>query len=85
MGRRYFEKTAMLVPAKVDGLPYDFVFQFDLGSNATLLNGNTLTEIFAKHPEFNRTKVHRNHILKFWESTTAFEDLWPWLKVWYKS
>lgn len=75
MGRRYFEKTAMLVPAKVDGLPYDFVFQFDLGSTATLLNGNTLAGIFAKHPEFNRTKVHRNHIFKFWESTTAFEDL----------
>lgn len=75
MGSRYFEKAAMLIPAKVDGLPYDFVFQFDLGATATLLNGNTLTGIVAKHPEFDRTKTYRNHIFKFWESTTAFEDL----------
>jgi hypothetical protein len=75
MGSRYFEKAAMLIPAKVDGLPYDFVFQFDLGATATLLNGNTLTAIVAKHPEFDRTTTHRNHIFKFWESTTAFEDL----------
>ena len=75
MGSRYFEKTAMLVPAKVDGLPYDFVFQFDLGSNVTLLNGNTLTGLLAKHPAFDRTTTHRNHLFKFWESTTAFEDL----------
>lgn len=75
MGSRYFEKTAMLIPAKVDGLPYDFVFQFDLGATATLLNGSTLAGIVAKHPEFNRTNTHRNHIFKFWESTTVFEDL----------
>ena len=75
MGRRYFEKQAMLIPAKVDGLPYDFVFQFDLGSTVTILKGNTLTGVFAKHPEFNRTKIYRNHIFKFWEFTTAFEDL----------
>lgn len=75
MGSRYFEKAAMLIPAKVDGLPYDCVFQFDLGSNVTLLNGNTLTGILAKHPAFDRTTTHRNHILKFWQPTTAFEDL----------
>jgi hypothetical protein len=75
MGSRYFEKKAMLIPAKVDGLPYDFVFQFDLGSNVTILNGNTLTGVVAKHSAFNRTKTHRNHIFKFWQSTTSFEDL----------
>ena len=75
MGRRHFEKAAMFIPAKVDGLPYDFVFQFDLGSNVTVLKGNTLTGLLAKHPEFSRTKIHRNHIFKFWKSTTAFEDL----------
>lgn len=75
MGSRYVEKHAMLIPAKVDGLPYDFVFQFDLGSNATVLNGNTLTEIVAKHPAFNRTQTHRNHLFKFWQTTTSFADL----------
>ncbi|SFQ78858.1 hypothetical protein [Hymenobacter arizonensis] len=75
MGGRYFEKAAMLIPAKVDGLPYDFVFQFDLGATVTLLNGNTLTGIVAKHPAFNRTTTHINHLFKFWQPTTAFEDL----------
>jgi hypothetical protein len=75
MGSRYVEKAAMLIPAKVDGLPYDFVFQLDLGANVTILNGNALTGIVAQHPAFNRTKTHRNHLFKFWQSTTAFADL----------
>ena len=44
----------MLIPLKIEGLPYDFLFQFDLGSNLTLLKGNTLKTILAKHPDFDR-------------------------------
>ena len=54
LGGKSFERTAMLIPLKIEGLPYDFLFQFDLGSNLTLLKGNTLKTILAKHPDFDR-------------------------------
>ncbi len=74
LGKRYFEKTAMFIPVKIEGLPYNFQFQFDLGANVTTLQGNTLKTIINKHPEFNRTKTYRG-LIRFWKSTTAFKDL----------
>ena len=54
LGGKSFDRTAMFIPLKIEGLPYDFTFQFDLGSNVTLLYGNPLKTILAKHPEFDR-------------------------------
>ena len=54
LGGKYFERTSMFVPLRIEGLPYDFLFQFDLGSNLTILEGNPLKTILAKHPEFDR-------------------------------
>ena len=64
LGGKSFDRTAMFIPLKIEGLPYDFTFQFDLGSNVTLLYGNPLKTILAKHPEFDR--MHKQ---------VAFNDL----------
>ena len=64
LGGKSFKRTAMLIPLKIEGLPYDFLFQFDLGSNLTVLEGNPLKTILEKHPEFDR--MHRQ---------VAFKDL----------
>lgn len=74
LGGRYFEKTGMFIPVKIEGLPYNFQFQFDLGANLTTLQGNTLKTILTNHPEFNRLKDHSG-IIQFWKSTTVFNDL----------
>lgn len=54
VGGKTVERTAMLIPLKIEGLPYNFLFQFDLGSTITVLEGNPLKTILARHPEFDR-------------------------------
>ena len=54
VGGKTVERTAMLMPLKIEGLPYNFLFQFDLGSTITVLEGNPLKTILARHPEFDR-------------------------------
>lgn len=46
----------MMVPVRVEGLPYDYLFQFDLGSNVTTLYGNPLDALIKKHRGFDRVK-----------------------------
>lgn len=90
IGGRHFEKTAMLIPVEIEGLPYDFRFQFDLGSNLTLLQGNTLNTILKKHPKFDRMlkqNVFKDLVLSFGgiKATTKYchvkENYGEWLSV----
>ncbi|PIF45182.1 hypothetical protein CLU96_2183 [Chryseobacterium sp. 52] len=41
-----FDKVAMLVPVKVNDVKADFTLQFDLGSDATLIYGNTINSYY---------------------------------------
>lgn len=43
-----FDKVAMLVPVKVNDLNADFTLQFDLGSDATLVYGNTISSYYTE-------------------------------------
>ncbi|MCT2560618.1 retropepsin-like domain-containing protein [Chryseobacterium herbae] len=43
-----FDKVAMLVPVKVNDLNADFTLQFDLGSDATLIYGNTIDSYYKE-------------------------------------
>ncbi|WP_090024422.1 pepsin/retropepsin-like aspartic protease family protein [Chryseobacterium oleae] len=43
-----FDKVAMLVPVKVNDLNADFTLQFDLGSDATLVYGNTIDSYYKE-------------------------------------
>lgn len=44
-----FDKVAMLVPVKVNDLKADFTLQFDLGSDATLVYGNTVNSYYKEN------------------------------------
>src|SRR5579863_9419629 len=44
---KYFEKLAMLLPVKVHNFKGNVVAQFDLGSNATMLYGNSIKNYFG--------------------------------------
>ena len=37
---KYIEKAYIYVPVKIDGLPYDFTMQFDLGTYQSVFYGN---------------------------------------------
>ena len=39
LGGRLIEKTAMIVPLKIEELPYAFEAQFDLGACSTMIYG----------------------------------------------
>jgi hypothetical protein len=45
---RYFDKLSINIPAKMQGIPYELTFQFDLGAN-TILYENELKSIFQVH------------------------------------
>lgn len=74
LGNRYFERTAMFIPAKMEGLPNTFLFQFDLGADITRLYGNPLKTIFLNYPEFDRIRRYKG-FWQFWNTQTAFKDL----------
>ncbi len=50
LGDRYYEKTAMHIPLRIEGLPYLFSFQFDLGCDLTTLYGENAKSVKQKHP-----------------------------------
>ena len=45
---KYFPKLAMLIPTKINNLDANLELQFDLGSNTSVLYGNTLGSYFPK-------------------------------------
>lgn len=46
---RTFDKVAMLIPAKVNKLDANFTLQFDLGSDATIIYGNTINSYYKEN------------------------------------
>ena len=46
---KYYDKTAMLIPCKIEGIKNNLTFQFDTGSNLTMLYGNSLNSFFNQN------------------------------------
>ena len=74
-GNRHYEKTAMFIHAKIEGLPYTFSFQFDLGSDLTMLYENNIRSIFKEHQDFNNRIRKFRSPLQFWNSQKAFKNI----------
>ncbi|WP_461641197.1 hypothetical protein [Labilibaculum euxinus] len=51
---RYVEKVSILIPVKIDNLPNNFLMQLDLGSNKTIIRGNTIRSFYTKFPELEK-------------------------------
>lgn len=52
IGTRYFDKVAMFVPVKFDGIPRQFKAEFDLGSMASIVYGNSFNPYLSLYPEY---------------------------------
>jgi hypothetical protein len=37
IGKKYFSKYAMFIPCKIEGIPFNLAFQFDLGAHFTCI------------------------------------------------
>lgn len=73
---RYFERTAMFIPCKIDGLTNNFTFQFDLGANSTGVYENTFSSFYNQNPELeHRVKFPLNSRLQFWWSWKTLENM----------
>lgn len=48
---RYIEKLAILLPVQIENLPNRFLMQLDLGSNQTVIRGNTIGSFYQKYPD----------------------------------
>jgi hypothetical protein len=51
IGTQYFDKLAMFVPFQIEGIPYKFSSQFDLGAPATMVYGNSMNPLLNEFPE----------------------------------
>jgi hypothetical protein len=72
---KYYEKTAMLIPTRIEGLPYTFSFQFDLGDYTTEIYERNLASVTAKYPVLNNKRGRLKSPLQFWNSNKALKDL----------
>lgn len=51
MGGRTIEKSAILLPFKIEQMPYQFKAQFDLGATTTMLYGKAMSPYLERYPQ----------------------------------
>ncbi len=71
----YYEKTSMQIPCKVEGLPYNFTFQFDLGAGLTGIYENSIRSLYTSQPNLKNRIGRIRSRLQFWNNKKGFEDL----------
>lgn len=75
LGGKYIEKTAMFIPCKIEGLPYTFTFQFDLGSDLTMIYERNINSVLLNHEGFKNPMQKLKSVLQFWDRHKSFKDL----------
>jgi len=73
--RKQVEKNALCVPVKIDNIPHDFYFQFDMGSTYTMLYENSLQPYLDKYPQLSNKLERKRPELMFWDDSKDFADL----------
>lgn len=48
---KYFDKSAIVIPVKIDNVPASFNMQFDLGAVRTVIYGNSIAPYLAVYPD----------------------------------
>jgi hypothetical protein len=72
---KYYERTYMFVPLKMEGLPYTFRLQFDLGDPFTELYEKNLLSLFGKHPYLQNNYGRLKGPLQFWNGKKSYKSL----------
>jgi hypothetical protein len=69
LGGKWFDKTSMNIPCRMDGINNPLLFQFDLGADLTGVYENTFTSVNNQNP------ILKNKIKKLWDIKKYFENL----------
>lgn len=66
IGNRYYEKLAMFVPFKIEGIPYEFSSQFDLGAPVTMIYGNSFESLLNEFPQIAEKldTINKKHVIQ---------------------
>ena len=71
---KYFEKTSMNIPCKLEGFSNVLTFQFDLGANLTGVYENTFSSFYSLNNDLeSRVKRHKSR-LQFWNNNKIFQN-----------
>ncbi len=71
LGKKYVERTSMNIPTKIEGIPFNLTFQFDVGSNYTKIYENPLKSIYQASKAFeNKVK----NPAQFWNKIGTLKD-----------
>lgn len=76
IGDKYFDKLAMFVPFKLEGIPYQFTSQLDLGAPVTMIYGNTFTPLLDEFPEIAKKldTVNKGYVIQG-QKAGAFKNI----------
>ena len=72
---KYYERTSMQIPCKIEGLPYSFLFQFDLGADLTSVYENNISSFYTLYPDLKNRIARLRSPLQFWYNKKGFKDL----------
>lgn len=75
LGGKYYERVAMLIPCKIEGLPNTFIFQFDLGADQTGVYENTFRSFCSITKELEKKIQKLKSPLQFWDKKKFYKDL----------
>lgn len=74
LGTKYFDKAAIMLPAKLDDFTIHFKFQLDLGASTVLYEKN-VRSLISHLPEMKSKIAGLKSPLQFWNSQIAFKDV----------
>ena len=71
---KYFEKTSMNIPCRLEGFSNVFTFQFDLGANSTGIYENTFSSFYGLNKDLESRIKRLKSPLQFWNSNKVFQN-----------
>lgn len=72
---KYFEKTAMFIPCRVDGITNPVTFQFDLGADLTVIYENAFSSFYSQSPKLVHKIKRLRSRLQLWDNRKSIEKL----------
>ena len=73
-GGKYFERTSMNIPCKLEGLPNTFTFQFDLGAFSTGVYENPYSSFYILNKELESKIKRLKSPIQFWNKNKTFQN-----------
>ncbi len=71
---KFYDKSSMLIPCKIEGLPNVFTFQFDLGVNLTGVYENSFRSFYPLRQDLKNKIQRLKSSLQFWNRNIVFKN-----------